>query len=89
MSLNRETVAGALNRFAHISEAEDVNPQSELNFRNAFGLIVMCMYCQRTQSYSVSPPHWQRIEEFVSNPPRRVSHGLCPECLDKYSPGSK
>jgi PAS domain S-box-containing protein len=54
--------------------------------RDARGLIVMCMYCRRTLHRSPAGEEWIRVEEFNIEPPLHVSHGLCPECLDKHYP---
>lgn len=48
------------------------------------GILPICMYCRRIQSDDVS---WQRIEEYVAEHSNaEFSHGMCPECTEKYHP---
>lgn len=56
----------------------------EQNYRNGFGLIVMCMHCRRTLSRSGG--QWDLVEEFIQERPKRVSDGLCSDCLDRHYP---
>jgi hypothetical protein len=55
-----------------------MNPPSEEDYWNARGMIVMCMYCQKTQCKWPNRDQWVLVEEFLAEPPSRVSHGLCP-----------
>jgi hypothetical protein len=63
-----------------------MNPPFEEDYRNALGMIVMCMYCRKTQCNSPGGQQWVLVKEFLGKPPDGVSHGLCPECLDKQYP---
>jgi len=56
------------------------------DFRDRTGTVVMCMYCKRSQRHPPSGPQWVEVEEFIANRPVKVSHGLCPECLEKHHP---
>jgi len=54
-------------------------------YRDATGTILMCMHCRRTRR-NLPEPQWDLVETYVTTPPRGVSHGLCPECLEKHYP---
>jgi hypothetical protein len=41
-------------------------------------IVTMCAQCRRTKNNQRH--HWNWVPEFVKNPPRRISHGICPEC---------
>lgn len=44
------------------------------------GLVVMCSGCRRTARADYS--RWDWIPSWISHPPARVSHGLCPTCAE-------
>ena len=46
------------------------------------GLINMCSHCRRTQR--VDNAAWEWVPAFVEQQPERVSHGLCPVCLEYH-----
>ncbi len=56
------------------------------NYRDASGTILMCMHCRRTRRGSPGECEWELVEAYVQQPPKGVSHGLCPDCLDKHYP---
>jgi hypothetical protein len=56
--------------------------RSEEDYRDKFGVIVMCMHCCRTQRGRA----WELVEAFIANRPMNVSDGLCPECLEEHYP---
>ncbi|GEM_PF-2249390 len=60
---------------------------AEENYRNRSGIIVMCMYCRRTQSKAGA--RWDRVEEFIQNRPKDVSDGLCDDCMARYYSSQK
>ena len=44
--------------------------------------LVICMYCHKIQD---EPGHWERVEEFISaRIDALLSHGVCPECIEKH-----
>jgi len=55
-------------------------------YRDDSGTIIMCMYCQRTQRHPPTGADWVRVAAYIIKRPTRVSHGLCPECLEKHHP---
>lgn len=58
----------------------------EDEYRDESGTIIMCMYCQRAQRHPPTGTQWDRVMAYIIKRPTRVSHGLCPECLDKNFP---
>jgi hypothetical protein len=50
-------------------------------------LVTMCAQCRRTKR--LRDNYWDWVPEFLLNPPARVSHGLCEDCLVLYCAGSK
>ncbi len=51
------------------------------------GILPICMHCHKIRNDEES---WQRVEEYISqHSDAEFSHGLCPECLNKYYPESK
>lgn len=62
----------------------NVDRPNEEQYRDASGLIYMCVDCRRTRWVSPDGERWVLIEAFVAQPPSRVSHGLCPECAGKH-----
>ena len=48
------------------------------------GLIPMCAGCKKIRD---DEGYWQEVEHYImENSEARFSHGLCPECVDKYYP---
>jgi hypothetical protein len=48
------------------------------------GILPICMYCHKIRTDDEA---WERIESYLEkNTDAQFSHGLCPECLDKYYP---
>lgn len=58
---------------------------NEEDYRDAAGLIHMCMECRRTRWNFPDGEKWVLIEEFIAKPPSRITHGLCPECAEKHN----
>jgi hypothetical protein len=50
-------------------------------------LVITCAQCRRTKR--LHDNYWDWVPEFLRNPPARVSHGICHECLPLYCPDSK
>lgn len=48
------------------------------------GIIPICSHCKSIRD---DKGYWQRVEDFVhKNAGAKFSHGLCPECLQRYYP---
>jgi len=46
------------------------------------GLLPICMHCKKVRT---DENYWQQIEQYVSEHSDTVfTHGLCPECVEKY-----
>jgi hypothetical protein len=63
-----------------------MNEHPEADYRDAFGIIVICMHCRKTRRNASKGQTWELVEAFTGNRPKNVSDGLCPECLDKHYP---
>jgi len=51
------------------------------------GILPICMHCHRIRNDEES---WQRIEQYIGqHSDAEFSHGICPECLEKYYPEPK
>jgi phosphoserine phosphatase RsbU/P len=51
------------------------------------GIIPICSYCKNIRD---DQGYWKQVEEYVSkNSDARFSHGICPECVQKYFPDLK
>jgi hypothetical protein len=66
---------------AHVMDAVSAN-RAEYERQ---GLMVTCSHCRRFRNAS-REGRWDWVPELVSNPPARLSHGLCPPCLEHYYP---
>ena len=55
-------------------------------YRDPSGTITICMHCRRTRRITVEGVRWDVVPEFLATPPRGISHGLCPDCLEKHYP---
>ena len=48
------------------------------------GLLPICMHCKSIRTDEKS---WERIDEYIANhSDAQFTHGLCPDCLEKYYP---
>jgi hypothetical protein len=56
-------------------------------YRDANGLITMCMYCRRTRRNLPSHDHWDFVEAYATSAPLRTSHGICKACLECVEQG--
>lgn len=55
-------------------------------YRDETGTITICMHCGRTRRVTAGAVQWDLLSEFQERTPRGVSHGLCPDCLEKHYP---
>ena len=50
------------------------------------GILPICMHCHKIRNDQES---WERIEKYIGeHTEAQFSHGLCPECRDKYYPNT-
>lgn len=64
----------------HFDVIEQVDPS---NYVTEEGLIVACSNCRRFRHCTIEN-RWDWIPAYLEEPPARVSHGICPVCLDYY-----
>ncbi len=50
-------------------------------YRDANGLILMCMYCRRTRRANSTSEQWDWVEAYVLQMPSNVTHGICKSCM--------
>ncbi len=66
-----------------ISELEDAQKQ----IRTLQGIIPICMHCHKVRDEAEI---WRRLESYISeHTDAMLTHGLCPECRQKYYPEVK
>jgi len=54
------------------------------HIRTLQGILPICMHCHRIRNDEQS---WQKVEHYIeAHSNAQFSHGLCPECLEKYYP---
>jgi hypothetical protein len=54
------------------------------NLKTLKGLLPICAHCKKIRDDS---GYWQQIETYVSQHSEAdFSHGICPECMEKYFP---
>lgn len=54
------------------------------HIRSLQGILPICMHCHRIRNDQES---WERIDYYIQkHSDAQFSHGLCPECLEKYYP---
>jgi len=58
-------------------------------YRDESGTITICMHCGRARRVAPGGVQWELVSEFLGRTPRGVSHGLCPDCLEKHYPSKE
>ncbi len=53
---------------------------SDQLYRDADGLLMICMYCHRTRR-NLSD-EWDWVEAYATAVPARASHGICKACFE-------
>jgi hypothetical protein len=48
------------------------------SYRSWGPAVVMCAQCRRTKR---EDGHWDWVPDFLRNPPRRISHAICQDCM--------
>lgn len=61
-------------------------PAVESLYSDSEHITVQCSHCRRVRRLS-DDRQWDWVPQWVSRPPRDVSHGLCPICLSHYYSG--
>jgi DNA-binding response OmpR family regulator len=65
---------------AHIRQLEEASS----HIRHLHGLIPMCCVCKRVRN---DQDYWQQVEAYLATHSGiRVTHGYCPECVEKFMP---
>lgn len=68
---------------AKVSSLEEALAQ----VRQLSGLLPICMHCKKIRD---SKDYWHEVEVYIAqHSDTQFSHGLCPECLEKYYPEVK
>jgi hypothetical protein len=62
----------------HIRESHE----AESSYVDGNGIVMICSHCRRTQNVR-QPERWDWVPEFLGSD-MRVSHGLCPLCLNYH-----
>lgn len=66
-----------------IDLAHSSPPQrSDQLYRDANGLITICMWCHRTRRNPEETNQWDWVEAYATTAPVRASHGICERCLE-------
>lgn len=68
-------------------QAELINQLQEAlsEIKTLRGLIPICMHCKRIRNDSRG--YWEQLENYlIENSEGQFTHGVCPECRDKYYP---
>jgi len=58
-------------------------------YRDARGMIAQCSNCRRVRRAGTGEgigSQWDWVPEYVARMPPRITHGICPVCLDFYYP---
>ncbi|HWQ10907.1 MAG TPA: PAS domain-containing protein, partial [Holophaga sp.] len=51
------------------------------------GIIPICSYCKKIRN---DQQYWLQVEQYISERTQaRFSHGICPECRDRFFPGTR
>jgi len=62
---------------------------SDQAYRDANGLILMCMYCHRARRNLPDSDQWEWVEAYATATPTRTSHGICKNCLNAALSGAE
>lgn len=49
------------------------------------GYVTQCGHCRRVHN-KAEPTRWDWVPHYVSQPRDKVSHSLCPPCVEVYHP---
>lgn len=65
-----------------ISDTYTVARPDEVRYRQANGLLLQCGGCRRVHVAGTAPRVWELVPEYLEEPRRDVSHGLCELCRE-------
>ena len=71
----------------HVSSRASIAKPFDSKYRDANGLITMCMYCRRTRRSLPSHDRWDFVDAYARSAPARTSHGICKACLERVEQG--
>jgi len=63
----------------------DSQEVSGARYLTSDGIVTQCAHCRRVLRQDAGL-EWDWVPSFVRSPPARVSHGLCPPCLEFFYP---
>jgi PAS domain S-box-containing protein len=70
---------------ARVDAEQALAAKRESELRELRELIPICAHCKKVRD---DEGFWERVESYVSRVThRQLTHGLCPECLEKHYPG--
>jgi hypothetical protein len=70
----------------HIGELQEKREPD--HYVDPHGIVHQCARCRRVENLAIKN-RWDWIPAWVASPLQKVSHGLCPVCLDYYYPGAR
>ena len=80
----------AVARFADLMELRRLNKELQMTLENVkvlTGLLPICANCKKVRN---DKGYWEAVEGYFSeHNDVQFSHGICPECIDKYYPEFK
>ena len=85
-SLTWKTDLPAPSESAAGSRFDHKHTEEEIAMGTMGKVVVFCMHCKRVRLDSPVKDRWCLVQVWVAEPPEKVSHGLCPECLEKHYP---
>jgi hypothetical protein len=51
------------------------------------GILPLCSYCKRIRD---DEGYWQQVDVYIRRHSQaEISHSICPECLERYFPGTR
>lgn len=71
----------------HNRKVIEFNDDIKSEYFDSYGIMHQCCHCRKVQSM-YDRKRWDWIPEWVANPPRKTSHGICPVCYNYYYCGS-
>ena len=52
-------------------------------YRDVYGILHQCAHCRRMRRQR-DGHQWRWVPEAMRNPPRKISHGMCPTCFEHF-----
>lgn len=87
-------VGGIIGALIDVTQQRDAEQQKErliselrealASVKRLTGLLPICMYCHKIRDDN---GYWNRVDEYIrTHSDAKLSHGLCPECLETHYP---